>query len=188
MTRATIKTQTGSGMDMKGQNMPRETIQMTIPDLSAFTKQLRQALMQQEALPGHAAMLSLVSKAAGYENFQHLKAVKPQSKTLGKQLEKALRVFDETGVMTRWPNQTAIQGLCLWRFWADLPVRQDLTETEVNEMLKAGSSFGDHVLLRRSLIDHKLVTRTRDGKAYRRIEKAPPADAVALIKSVYRPS
>jgi len=57
--------------------MPRDTIPITISDLSAFTKTLRNSLIQQDTLPGHATMLTLVSKAAGYDNFQHLKAAKP---------------------------------------------------------------------------------------------------------------
>lgn len=169
--------------------MPRQTQQIAISDLSAFTKALRSALQQQDSFPGHAKMLSLVAKAAGYDNYQHLKAHVP---TLAKEpttrtLEKALRVFDD-GIMTRWPQQTSVQGLCLWVFWAALPAKQDLRETQVNNVLKAGHSFGDHALLRRSLIDHRLVTRTTDGKTYRRIEQAPPADALALLAQVQRPS
>lgn len=165
--------------------MPRDIISITIPDLSAFTKSLRNSLIQQDNLPSHASLLTLVAKAAGYDNFQHLKAAKPviPMGSSDKQLQKALRVFED-GVMTRWPNQTAIQGLCIWVFWAALPARTDMSEKHVNAVLKSGHSFGDHALLRRSLIDHKLVSRTKDGKTYRRIEQAPPPDAVTLIASI----
>ena len=165
--------------------MPRDTISITISDLSAFTKTLRNSLIQQDTLPGHATMLTLVSKAAGYDNFQHLKAAKPNipPEPQDKKLQKALRVFDN-GIMTRWPNQTAIQGLCLWVFWAALPARTDISEKDINTLLKSGHSFGDHALLRRSLIDHKLVTRTKDGKIYRRVEQAPPPDARMLIATI----
>ena len=88
----------------------------------------------------------------------------------------------------RWPYHTAEQGLCLWAFWARLPARTDMVEKDVNAILQAGNSFGDHALLRRSLIDHRLVTRTKDGKTYRRIEQAPPPEAAALIMQVQRPS
>ena len=164
--------------------MPRQITSLAINDLSTFTKTLRRALQQQDTLPGHASMLSLVAKAAGFENYQHAKAAKPDTPSL--RLDKALRVFDH-GIMTRWPQKTSVQFLCLWAFWSALPAKQDLSETQVNNVLKSGHSFGDHVLLRRSLIDHKLVSRTIDGKVYRRIEQAPPVAALALIKAVQRP-
>lgn len=169
--------------------MPRELQSITIKDLSAFTKTLRKDLQKQDKFPGHAAMLSLVAKAAGYQNYQHLQAAKPQAstETAKPQLERAQRAFED-GIMIRWPKQTSIQGLCLWVFWANLPARTDLSEADVNAVLKAGHSFGDHALLRRSLIDHKLVQRTTDGKTYRRIEQAPPPAAVALLHVVQRPS
>ncbi len=37
-------------------------------------------------------------------------------------------------------------------------------------------------LLRRSLIDHRLVERATDGSWYRRIEQAPPPEALAMIR------
>lgn len=166
--------------------MPRDIHAITIPDISTFTKALRNSLKQHDGVPGHTKLLTLIAKAAGYDNYQHLRAAKPGTSkaTHSKQLEKALRVFDADGIMTRWPNQTAVQGLCLWVFWARLPARTDLSEKEVNAILKAGHGFGDHALLRRSLIDHRLVTRTANGKIYRRIEQAPPPDAAALIAQV----
>ncbi|WP_341365856.1 DUF2087 domain-containing protein [Yoonia sp. BS5-3] len=169
--------------------MPRALQPITIADLSAFTKNLRQDLQKRDDLPGHAAMLSMVAKAAGYQNYQHLRADQSPAtaQTQTKQLDRALRVF-EGGIMTRWPKQTSVQALCMWAFWAALPARTDLGEKDVNEILRAGHSFEDHALLRRSLIDHKLVTRTKDGKTYRRIERAPPSDAKALIKAAQRPS
>ncbi len=168
--------------------MPRQVQQIMINDLSTFTKSLRVALQKQDDFPSHARMLSLVAKAAGYENFQHLRAAEPapRAPTAPRSFERALRCFEQ-GSMVRWPKQTSVQGLCLWVFWAQLPAKQDLTEKQVNAVLKAGHSFGDHVLLRRSLIDHRLATRTKDGKIYRRIEQAPPADALAVITAVQRP-
>jgi hypothetical protein len=169
--------------------MPREPISITINDLSGFTKSLRGALLQKDTLPSHATMLSMVAKAAGYDNYQHLKARKPVvAGTPGSKMrDKALRAFKD-GIMIRWPKQTQVQGLCLWAFWATLPARSDMSEAQVNAILKEGHSFGDHALLRRSLIDHRLVERTTDGKIYRRIEQPPPPDAIALIGAIQRPS
>ena len=170
--------------------MPRDIHAVTISDISTFTKMLRKNMQQHDGVPGHTKLLSMIAKAAGYQNYQHLKAASPGTPktTQNKRLEKALRTFDANGVMMRWPNQTAVQGLCLWAFWARLPARTDMVEKVVNAILQAGNSFGDHALLRRSLIDHRLVTRTKDGKTYRRIEQAPPPEAAALIMQVQRPS
>ena len=169
--------------------MARDTISLTIDDLSVFTKSLRAALKQQDALPGHAKMLGLVAKAAGYDNFQHLKAAKPPAvpKVKGdRRLERAMRIW-ANDVMTRWPKHTSVQGLCLWVFWADLPSKTDMTEKEVNAILNERHGFGDHAILRRSMVEHGLLTRTIDGRVYRRLEQQPPPEAMALI-AAQRPS
>jgi hypothetical protein len=65
-----------------------------------------------------------------------------------------------------------------------MPAHQELSEKEVNALLRKGLAFDDHVLIRRSLIDHKLATRTVDGRIYRRIEQRPTEEALALIKQL----
>jgi hypothetical protein len=159
-------------------------IPLYVADVSAFTKTLRKSLSEQDKLRGHAAMLALVAKAAGFQNHQHLKATKPAEDTTLDELalKRAMRVFDETGRMFRWPKWTKVQGLCLWTFWARMPAQKDMTENDVNAILIDGLSFDDHVLLRRSLIDHKLAERTIDGRVYRRIEQRPTPEALALMK------
>lgn len=162
--------------------MSKDVTPLFIADVSAFAKQLRKSLAEQDSPPGHAAMLALIAKSAGYRNHQHLRATStPALDKLA--LDRALRAHDPQGRMSRWPRQTKVQGLCLWPFWARMPAHKDMTEKQVNQILKDGMAdeFTDHVLLRRSLIDHKLATRTIDGKAYRRIEQAPPPEALALM-------
>ncbi len=164
--------------------MSQDVIPLYIADVSAFTKTLRKSLVAQDALPGHAAMLALVAKASGFQNHQHLRAavVAPAPELDALALKRAKRVFDAQGRMHRWPKWTKVQGLCLWVFWAQLPPHQDLSEPQVNAVLKPGLTFGDHVLLRRSLIDHKLASRTTDGRVYRRIEQKPTPEALALLQ------
>lgn len=170
--------------------MAREQLSITIDDLSVFTKTLRNSLKQQDALPGHAAMLGLVARAAGYQNYQHLKAAKPEPPAPdapeSKAMVRALRIW-EAGIMSRWPKQTSVQALCCWVFWADVPAKTDLNEKEINAILNARHSFGDQAILRRSLVEHRLLKRTTDGRVYRRIEQAPPPEAAALI-AAQRPS
>ena len=162
--------------------MTRDVISLTIPDLSGFAKALRADLLSRDGLPSHASLLTAISKAAGYDNHQHLKASKPNA--TDPQLTKALRAFDAQGIMQHWPKQTTTQGLCLSVFWAQFPANTKLSEKEVNAVLITGHGFGDHPLLRRSMIDHKLMTRTTDGRIYRRIERAPPPAAISLISQI----
>ncbi len=48
-------------------------------------------------------------------------------------------------------------------------------------VLKALNGFGDHVLMRREMIDWGMMTRSLDCKVYRRVETKPPAEAASLI-------
>ena len=44
--------------------------------------------------------------------------------------------------------------------------------------------FGDPVLLRRELCDLGLLWRTPDCRAYRRVERRPPPEALELLRRV----
>ena len=161
--------------------MSKDVTPLFIADVSAFTKHLRKSLSDQDTLPRHAAFLTMVAKAAGYRNHQHLRAAPTAPELDALKLKRAIRVFDDTGRMVRWPKWTKVQGLCLWPFWARMPAHRDMSEKDVNEILKQGLGFDDHVLLRRSLIDHGLAERATDGSRYRRIEQKPTPEALALL-------
>ena len=164
--------------------MTRSPIPLVIEDVSAFAQTLRKNWPNDE--PSHAQVLRLIAVSAGYRNHQHLKAETPTDEIVAKdaqrRIQDALRVFDETGQMTRWPKKTSVQALCMAWFWSRIPAKTDLSEVQVNEILQSAEAFGDHVLLRRSLIDHKLVTRTLDGRTYRRIEQRPSDEARHVIR------
>ncbi|WP_116131923.1 DUF2087 domain-containing protein [Tropicimonas sp. IMCC34043] len=164
--------------------MAREDMPLYIADVSAFSRNLRAGLERLGQLPGHLEMLGLIAASAGHRNYQLLKARTPAAPALDGPAEKALRVFDAEGRMRRWPAQTQVQALCLWVLWHRLPAGCEMTEPEVNAILRAADGFGDHVLLRRSLVDHKLVTRSRDGRIYRRIEQRPPEAARAVLRAM----
>jgi hypothetical protein len=175
--------------------MPRDAIPLSTPDAAAFARRLAKALAE-DPHPSHLRLLNHLARAAGHSSWQGLRAASTRPGPVLPPLEveadldrvvRAARAFDAEGRMARWPNRTVLQGLCLWVMWARMPARRDLSEREVNEVLKAHSTFGDHVLLRRSLIDHRLAERSPDGRIYRRIEKAPPPEAAALIARVPRP-
>lgn len=169
--------------------MSSHPIPLVIEDVSQFARSLRK--LWPDEPPGHAQMLALVAKAAGYRNHQALKAdlgIEPPEVPLGdleqRRLRDALRVFDLEGQMTRWPQKTSVQGLSLAAFWASLPARRSLTEKEVNACIKSGETFGDHVMIRRALIEHNMVTRAIDGTDYRRVERRPTQLERLLIRAI----
>ncbi len=86
--------------------------------------------------------------------------------------------------MVRWPSKTNHQTLCLWIIWSRIPAEQRFSEREINQFIIHGHAFGDHAILRRSLVDAQMLTRTPDGKLYRRIEKKPDPDALALLATI----
>ena len=47
------------------------------------------------------------------------------------------------------------------------------TEQQVNEICGRWHTFGDHVLLRRELVDERLLNRERDGSRYWRAAAEP---------------
>lgn len=128
----------------------------------------------------------MVAKSLGYRNYQHLRAVagdQPAPAVDSKQVARALRHYDQ-GRFARWPGKTGVQALCLWPIWAALPARAILSEREISAMIDAQCLFRDPAQIRRSMVEHGLLQRTRDGAQYTRIEQSPPAEAQELIRQV----
>ena len=172
--------------------MPRTAIPLEVADLSPFAKTLRQSLSQNDGLPSHVELLNLLAKAAGFQNYQHLRADAETSDRLTAaadpgprpsldQVEKAARYFDAEGVLTSWPSRLNLQTLCQWGFWSRLPRGAVFTEREISEHIKNWHAFGDHALIRRAMVDARMLERTVDGREYRRIERAPPAELGPLL-------
>jgi hypothetical protein len=166
-------------------------------DISALARSLSRELDGCAARPTHVQMLNMLARAAGYRNFQHFRAQRMAQLRLDapadagppvdhRQVERVAGHFDSSGVMIRWPSRTNHQALCLWVLWSRLPAGEVMTETQINERLRASHAFGDPAILRRSMFGDRLVTRTRDCREYRRIERIPPPEAIALIRHLGR--
>jgi len=168
--------------------MSRQVHSLTIADLSAFAKALREQIAKADETPSHVEMLTMLTRSAGFRNYQHFKAAnadRPPVEVVEMTLvEKASRHFDAQGVLMRWPSRNSLQPLCLWALWARMEPGRDYTDRENTELLNAWASFGDHALLRRALVDLGYVTRTPDGRTYRRIEQKPPIELSALLKRI----
>ncbi|MCY0096026.1 DUF2087 domain-containing protein [Hoeflea ulvae] len=135
--------------------------------------------------------MNMASRAAGFRNFQHLRAshvagqrlATPQAhQIIDHQLvERTLNQFDSTGRWRKWPSRRKTQDLCLWALWAQLPARTLMTEREINARLRRAHLFEDPAILRRTLFSLGMVTRKPDGSDYCRKEQTPPPEARALI-------
>jgi hypothetical protein len=166
-------------------------------DISALARSLKRQLVNCETPPGHLELLNMLARANGYRNFQHYRvevdsrpqrdvapvAAEPELVDF-KRVNRLLRMFDREGKLVRWPSKRSQQELCLWLIWSKIPARQVFTEKEINQLLNDSHLFGDHALLRRWLCDYGMMSRTRDGREYRRLEKRPPAEAIELIRRV----
>lgn len=162
--------------------MSKDVVQVTIADLSQFTKSLRAELSD---APSHVEMLSMVARAAGYRNFQHLRARNaPEPQSDNKKVSRAARYFDSEGRMASWPQKTSVQYLCVWMIWAQLPARTPLSERQISARIDALTAFRDPARLRRTLIEMKLFTRNLDGSVYERVETKLPPDAKALLARI----
>lgn len=174
--------------------MSKLHIPYSAADITALARSMREQLGKLDHAPSHVEMLNMLARANGHANFQHLRASAAAQARLSTEIpadpvdhariEKVLRHFDDHGVMIRWPGKTNHQTLCLWVIWSRVPAEQRFSEREINQFITDGHSFGDHALLRRSLVDAHMLTRTPDGRLYRRIEKKPDADALALLAAL----
>lgn len=174
--------------------MSKLHVPFAVADITTLARSLREQLGKLDHAPSHVEMLNMLARANGHANFQHLRAdaqaqARLSTETPGEpvdhaRVEKVMRHFDEQGVMVRWPSKTNHQMLCLWVIWSRIPADQRFSERELNQFIIDGHAFGDHAILRRSMVDAKMLARTPDGKLYRRVDKKPDADALALITAI----
>ncbi|AIC26367.1 hypothetical protein IE4803_CH01176 [Rhizobium etli bv. phaseoli str. IE4803] len=176
--------------------MSRKPIPLTVGDTSAFAKSLRLQLAAHEGLPSHLQFLNMMARAAGHGNFQSLRA-KTGSGSEGepptparvadaaidrKHIERVQRSFDEELRLMRWPSRRMDQITALWLLWSRIPSAREMSEKEVNALLRDWHLFGDHALLRRELCELGLMSRTRDGSIYRRVERPMPIQAATILR------
>lgn len=161
-------------------------------DISTLARSLRDELTHCDHSPGHVELLNMLARGAGCRNFQHfraqlaardrLEASPPVVPVDYVRVRRVARHFGPTGTMLRWPSKFSERQTCLWVLWSKLPPRQVMDEKQINQLLQAHHLFGDYALLRREMVDGGLVTRTRDGREYRRVERQPPPEAIELAR------
>jgi hypothetical protein len=173
--------------------MSRTTIPFATNDISALARSLREQLGDCDSTPGHVELLNILARTAGYRNFQSLRAQaaahdllshpQPPPKPVDyEHVKRLLRYFDAKGMLANWPAKASLQETCVWVLWSRLPSHRTMTHDRLNRHIRANHLFGDHALLRRQLCDLGLVARTADGREYRRVERRPSAEVLALIR------
>jgi hypothetical protein len=175
--------------------MKRPAHPLLLPDVAAFSRALREALVQRHstrpAPPGHVELLNLVARAAGHRNFQALKVAAPAVTPAPEQTASRAKAADPApqalSDMRRWPVKFSVQALCMWALWTHFQAKRPYTEREVNAVLKGLNAFNDHVTLRRELINHRLLARKSDCSEYWKLPARPEADARAFL-AAYRAS
>jgi len=93
--------------------------------------------------------------------------------------------FDREGRLVRWPSKFSVQRLAMWLLWTRFEGRRVYNEREVNAVLKAANAFGDHVTLRRELVNHHLLARKSDCSEYIKVA-ARPDDEVKPLLAAWR--
>jgi hypothetical protein len=175
--------------------MPREAVSFVVPDLSLFARSLARALAEREDAkqPGHVEMLNLIARAAGHRNVQALQAAlkapaapladedREPPTPLTENARRTLKQFDSRGRLVRWPSKFSIQKLAMWVLWTRFDSRRVYSEKQVNAVLMDANAFGDHVTLRRELVDHRLLARKSDCSEYRKLPARPDAETRALL-------
>lgn len=191
--------------------MPRQAFPLVVPDATAFARHLGAALKQRHATrpepPGHVELLNLIARALGHRNLQAMKAAPPAAADssvdvhaarplptarpprsaeippLSDNALKALGQFDAERRLVRWPVKFSVQRLAMWALWTRFEAKRPYTEKEVNAILIDANTFGDHVTLRRELINHRLLTRKSDCSEYRKLPARPDAETRALLQA-----
>lgn len=182
----------------------RDRVPLHCDDLSQFAKTLRQQLGEYldkspGSAPSHVQLLNMLARAAGHRSVQALRAqatltrvpapaapaegAAPAS-TLGAHATKALTQFDEHGRLARWPYKFTVQRLAMWGLWLRFDSGRTYTEREVNEILKAWTTYGDHVTPRRELVEMKLLGRKPDCSAYWKEPQRPTDEVRALLQAL----
>ena len=171
--------------------MVRLSTSLVVQDLSSFTRSLARSLAIRPVAPGHVELQNLIARAAGYPNLQALKAAPPavpkvdSPPPLSANARRALSQFDAQGRLLRWPAKFTIQRMAMWPLWTLFDAKRIYTEREINTVLRSAHAFGDHVTLRRELVNHRLLARKSDCSAYWKLP-ARPDDEVRSLLSAWR--
>lgn len=73
---------------------------------------------------------------------------------------------NDEGKITTWPSKKTAKIEILKYLSTKFIKDKEYNEKEVNNIINCWHTFNDYFLLRRGLVDYKLINRTRDGSKY----------------------
>ncbi|WP_461615616.1 DUF2087 domain-containing protein [Clostridium sp. Marseille-QA1073] len=76
------------------------------------------------------------------------------------------RFLDDKGRIKIWPAKKELKVEILSYLASKFEYNYFYTEKEVNSIINEWHTFEDYFLLRRGLIDYKLLSREKDGSKY----------------------
>jgi hypothetical protein len=74
--------------------------------------------------------------------------------------------LDSENRITKWPSKMAMKIEVIKYMAQFFEKNITYTEKEVNAIISKHHTFNDYFMLRRGLIDYKLLARTRNGSEY----------------------
>ena len=77
-----------------------------------------------------------------------------------------MRFLDGQGRVKQMPSKLLMRRAVLLYLHAKFETDKDYSEKEVNALLAQWSTIGDYVLLRRELVDSRLLLRLPNGSRY----------------------
>ncbi|WP_242942798.1 DUF2087 domain-containing protein [Papillibacter cinnamivorans] len=108
-----------------------------------------------------------------------------EKQTVSPEMERLIRRYlDPAGRVREFPARTE-RRLAVLRYLASkFDGREAYSEGEVNEILARWHTFDDYFLLRRELVDHRLLCRTANGARYWKPEEKPAGTEAEPDKSL----
>jgi len=85
--------------------------------------------------------------------------------------------LNDEGKIKQLPQKRKARQAVLWYLAERFERDRFYTEPEVNVICENWHTFGDYFLLRRELVEHGYLDRTRNGARYWRTQKEPPEEA-----------
>jgi hypothetical protein len=70
------------------------------------------------------------------------------------------------GKIIRWPKKDIERRSVLIYIALKIPQKNILSEKDINELIMQNIIFEDYALIRRELIEHKYIQRTKDCREY----------------------
>lgn len=90
-------------------------------------------------------------------------------------MSKLINFLDDEGKVKAWPSKKAMKIEVLNYIAGKFEEQRLYSEKEVNQLIEEWHLFGDYFMIRRGMIDYKMLGRTRNGSQYWKIESEKDA-------------